>query len=35
MKNDRFKKNFSERVKKSPREAEPEEEDKTQRTPMF
>jgi len=28
MKNDRFKKKFSERVKKSPREAEPEEEDK-------
>jgi hypothetical protein len=28
MKDDRFKKKFSERVKKSPREAEPEEEDK-------
>jgi hypothetical protein len=28
MKDDRFKKRFSERVKKSPREAEPEEEDK-------
>jgi hypothetical protein len=28
MKDDRFKKKFSERVKKSPRDAEPEEEDK-------
>jgi hypothetical protein len=28
MKDDRFKKKFFERVKKSPREAEPEEEDK-------
>jgi hypothetical protein len=28
MKDDRFKKKFSERVKKSPREAEPQEEDK-------
>jgi hypothetical protein len=28
MKDDRFKKRFSERVKKSPREAEPEKEDK-------
>jgi len=28
MKDDRFKKKFSQRVKKSPREAEPEEEDK-------
>jgi hypothetical protein len=37
MKDDRFKKKFSERVKKPPREAEPEEEEKKdpRGPPMF
>jgi len=35
MKDDQFKKKFSERMKKSPREAEPEGEERSQRSSMF